>query len=119
MRALLITLLMTIATQATAQGVRDSCPSGECGGGDISYIVPVIFLLMAAGALFSIFYGSKKEKRNGTLFFLRTFKAALIFACIPFLIGYVIDPMYGVYSFFALFFVPGLVKWIVGEEDEE
>ena len=74
MRTLLIALLMTLATQGVAQGVRDSCPSGECGSGDISYIVPVIFLLMAAGALFNIFYGSKKEKRNGTLFFYERLK---------------------------------------------
>ena len=84
MRIIFVYLLLP--TFAVAQGVRSSCPEGECSGGDISpYFYLFIFLLIAAIALYRILKGTESQRKWGKRFYEMVIKLAILFVFYLFL----------------------------------
>jgi fatty acid desaturase len=114
----------------SAQGVRDRCPLGECGGADIS---PWFYAYIFGGILLVIFYmlifGNKAQRKDAFKSLLTIVRFVVLFLGIPLGAFLIFGGKNGnggeaaVISFFAvlLFFVftQKLSKWAVGERNDE
>ena len=121
MRIIFVYLLLP--TFAVAQGVRSSCPEGECLGGDISpYFYLFIFLLIAAIALYRILKGTESQRKWGKRFYEMVIKLTILFVFLPIFIGFLLGAYAGILGFFGIMiyfcFTEGLSKWAVGEDSE-
>ena len=130
---LTLMLLATLQTQtsfAFAQGVRDRCAAGECGGGEISpwfyAFLLGIFLLVA---FYKLFWGSESEHKEALNSLFTIVKLAFLFIGIPIVAFIIFGGKDGdggkaaIISFFAIGLVFGftekLSKWAVGGRGDD
>ena len=111
---------------ASAQGVRSSCPTGDCGGGSIS----PWFYAYALGAfvLFNFYYfvfGSKADYLNAKYNLLVVLKLTILFVGMPSAAFVFFDNggEAAIYSFFAIliYFTFGtkLGNWVLPNKDKD